>query len=194
MCVVRLVWLSVLGTGHRGLGAGYECRFSLLKAAPFFCVLLTVSHSQWSQVPGCRGLVCGYQLLVTDTNLVRIVAFWVGSLSIRAFPLFSWFVFSFDSRISGASRSCRHRLHCDNGFSRGVVVLRTYGTHKTLYIHPFLLTIFGPIYYGTPVLVDVATTTTTTKPAERWYCCLLKAGYLLLVTSHSCRLLVTRTG
>ena len=28
-----------------------------------------------------------------------------------------------------------------------MIVKRTYGTHKNLYIHTFLLTIFGPIYY-----------------------------------------------
>ena len=31
---------------------------------------------------------------------------------------------------------------------RGTIVNRTYGTHKNLYIYPFLLTIFGPINYG----------------------------------------------
>ena len=33
---------------------------------------------------------------------------------------------------------------------RGIIVNRTYGTHKNLYISVFLLTIFGPIYYGPP--------------------------------------------
>ena len=33
---------------------------------------------------------------------------------------------------------------------RGTIVNRTYGTHKNLYIYLFLLTIFGPIYYGPP--------------------------------------------
>lgn len=31
-----------------------------------------------------------------------------------------------------------------------MIVNRTYGTHKNLYIYLFLLTIFGPIYYGPP--------------------------------------------
>ena len=33
---------------------------------------------------------------------------------------------------------------------RGTIVNRTYGIDKNLYIHPFLLTIFGVIYYGPP--------------------------------------------
>ena len=33
---------------------------------------------------------------------------------------------------------------------RGTIVNRTYGTHKNLHVHLFLLTIFGPIYYGPP--------------------------------------------
>ena len=33
---------------------------------------------------------------------------------------------------------------------RGAIVNRTYGIHKNLYIHRFLPTIFGPIYYGPP--------------------------------------------
>ena len=33
---------------------------------------------------------------------------------------------------------------------RGTLVNRTYGGHKNLYIHIFLLTIFGPIYYRPP--------------------------------------------
>ena len=33
---------------------------------------------------------------------------------------------------------------------RGTRVNRTYGTHKNPYLHLFLLTIFGPIYYGPP--------------------------------------------
>ena len=33
---------------------------------------------------------------------------------------------------------------------RGVIVNRAYGTHKNLHIYLFLLTIFGPIYYGPP--------------------------------------------
>ena len=33
---------------------------------------------------------------------------------------------------------------------RGTTLNRTYGTHKKLYISPFLLTIFGPTYYGPP--------------------------------------------
>ena len=34
--------------------------------------------------------------------------------------------------------------------SRGTIVDRTYRIHKNLYIYLFLLTIFGPIYYGPP--------------------------------------------
>ena len=33
---------------------------------------------------------------------------------------------------------------------RGTILNRTHGTHKNLYISLFLLTIFGPIYYGPP--------------------------------------------
>ena len=33
---------------------------------------------------------------------------------------------------------------------RGTILNRTYGLHKNLYISLFLLTIFGPIYYGPP--------------------------------------------
>ena len=33
---------------------------------------------------------------------------------------------------------------------RGTMVNRTYGTHRNLHISIFLLTIFGPIYYGPP--------------------------------------------
>ena len=33
---------------------------------------------------------------------------------------------------------------------RGIIVNRTYGTHKNLHIYVFSLTIFGPIYYGPP--------------------------------------------
>ena len=33
---------------------------------------------------------------------------------------------------------------------RGTLVNRTYGEDKNLYIHLFLLTIFGPIYYRPP--------------------------------------------
>ena len=33
---------------------------------------------------------------------------------------------------------------------RGTILNRTYGTHKNLYKSLFLLTIFGPIYYGPP--------------------------------------------
>ena len=36
------------------------------------------------------------------------------------------------------------------GLLRGTIVNRTYGLHKNLYIDLFLLTIFGPIYYGPP--------------------------------------------
>ena len=32
----------------------------------------------------------------------------------------------------------------------GAIVNRTYGTHKHLHTSLFLLTIFGPIYYGSP--------------------------------------------
>ena len=37
-----------------------------------------------------------------------------------------------------------------NHLLRGIMVNRTYGTHKNLYISLFSLTIFGPIYYGPP--------------------------------------------
>ena len=33
-------------------------------------------------------------------------------------------------------------------YLRGTMVNRTYGTHKNLHIYLFLLTIFGPIYFG----------------------------------------------
>ena len=33
---------------------------------------------------------------------------------------------------------------------RGTMLNKTYGTHKNLYVSLFLLTIFGPIYYGPP--------------------------------------------
>ena len=33
---------------------------------------------------------------------------------------------------------------------RGTLVNRTYGGPKNLYIHLFLLTMFGPIYYRPP--------------------------------------------
>ena len=33
---------------------------------------------------------------------------------------------------------------------RGTILNRTYSTHKNLYISLFLLTIYGPIYYGPP--------------------------------------------
>ena len=33
---------------------------------------------------------------------------------------------------------------------RGTIVNRTCGSHKNLYIYPFLLTIFGPINNGPP--------------------------------------------
>ena len=35
-------------------------------------------------------------------------------------------------------------------YLRGTLVNRTYGDHKNLYIHLFLPTIFGPIYYLPP--------------------------------------------
>ena len=38
----------------------------------------------------------------------------------------------------------------NNNISRGLVLNRTYGTHKELYVSLFLPTIFGPIYYGPP--------------------------------------------
>ena len=37
-------------------------------------------------------------------------------------------------------------------YLRGTRVNRTHGTHENLYIHQFLLTIFGPINYG-PVII-----------------------------------------
>ena len=39
-----------------------------------------------------------------------------------------------------------------NVLLRGTIANRTYGIHKNLYIYPFLLTIFGPIDYGPPVI------------------------------------------
>ena len=39
--------------------------------------------------------------------------------------------------------------HCYVLF-RGTILNRTYGTDNNLYISIFLLTIFGPIYYGPP--------------------------------------------
>ena len=33
---------------------------------------------------------------------------------------------------------------------RGTILNRIYGAHKNLYISLFLLTVFGPIYYGPP--------------------------------------------
>ena len=36
---------------------------------------------------------------------------------------------------------------------RGTRVNRTYGTHKKLDTYVFLLTVFGPIYYGPPYVV-----------------------------------------
>ena len=33
---------------------------------------------------------------------------------------------------------------------RGAIVNRTYGAHKKLYFCLYLLTVFGPIYYGPP--------------------------------------------
>ena len=36
---------------------------------------------------------------------------------------------------------------------RGAIVNRAYGTHKNLYVHLFSLTIFGPIYSWSPVVV-----------------------------------------
>ena len=33
---------------------------------------------------------------------------------------------------------------------RGIIVNRTYGIHKNLFISPFSPTIFGPINYGPP--------------------------------------------
>ena len=38
---------------------------------------------------------------------------------------------------------------------RGTIVKRTYGMHKNLYISLFLLTRFGPIYYGPPHVLVV---------------------------------------
>ena len=37
-----------------------------------------------------------------------------------------------------------------HAFIRGTIVNRTYGTHKNLCTHLFLLTIFGPVYFGPP--------------------------------------------
>ena len=42
-----------------------------------------------------------------------------------------------------------NNLH-DDLLLRGAIVNRTYGKHKNLYIYPFLLTIFCPIFYAPP--------------------------------------------
>ena len=44
----------------------------------------------------------------------------------------------------------RMRKKDKKGLIRGTLVNRTYGGHKNLYIHIFLLTIFGPVYYRPP--------------------------------------------
>ena len=36
------------------------------------------------------------------------------------------------------------------GVFRGIILNRTYGTYKNLYISLFLITTFGPTYYGPP--------------------------------------------
>ena len=41
-------------------------------------------------------------------------------------------------------------LYVLHQYLRGAIVNRTYGTNKNLYTSLFLLTIFGPIYYGPP--------------------------------------------
>ena len=48
------------------------------------------------------------------------------------------------------------RLYLDDpdDLSRGTTINRTYGTHKKLSIFLFLLTVFGPINYGPPVIID----------------------------------------
>ena len=43
-----------------------------------------------------------------------------------------------------------HLLAPAPSYLRGGVVNRTYGRHKNLYIHLFLPSMFGPIYYGPP--------------------------------------------
>ena len=62
-------------------------------------------------------------------------------------------------RASDAIERARHRLDWalkNEGqkqvplLLRGTIVNRTYGTHKNLYVSPFLLTIFGPVNYGPP--------------------------------------------
>ena len=39
---------------------------------------------------------------------------------------------------------------------RGALLNRTYGKHKHLYISLFLLTIFGPIYLKSPVILNIS--------------------------------------
>ena len=46
---------------------------------------------------------------------------------------------------------CRRKSHISRfSLLRGNVLNRTYGRDKNLYISLFLLTMFGPIYYGPP--------------------------------------------
>ena len=48
------------------------------------------------------------------------------------------------------TKQFRSRILCEQTLLRGTTVNSTYGTHKNLFIYLFLLTIFGPIYYGPP--------------------------------------------
>ena len=45
---------------------------------------------------------------------------------------------------------CQVRINTYLILLRGTTLNRTYGTHKNLYISLFLLTTFGPVYYGPP--------------------------------------------
>ena len=60
-----------------------------------------------------------------------------------------------DGRVPQAGHRCLSGVHGRTGagellIARGGIVYRAYGTHKNLYIYLFLLTIFGPVYYGPP--------------------------------------------
>ena len=54
----------------------------------------------------------------------------------------SWYFFAFSGRFTPTTVTGDHTWY--------LVVNRTYGTQKKLYICLFLLTVFGPIYSGPP--------------------------------------------
>ena len=85
--------------------------------------------------PGC----CGYRFLIFE----RV-------FSSTPINLHSHFE---DNRVQIIWKQSNIRytwMSLDRQLLRGTIVNRTYGTHKTLYISLLLLTIFGPIYYGSP--------------------------------------------